>query len=463
MGPSLSNRNSSANFKLFSSSTLIKFTIVDTMKAFTLLASLLSIVGFVLAAPPAERPTTIPRLGFYNRPSYTTLRPNALPTTQGKNGVNGPVSLAASLVSDGVLSYATPSALSRFNYTGALADTGIRIAPPPTPSGGLGTNGSIPYYHPLSDFDFQSINLALNQEWIELDLFHHGLAKFSVEEFEEAGLNAEDRYLIQFMAEQELGHATLLTNILGPRAAKQCTYQYPFETVREFVDFCQKLTRFGESGVYGFLEHLNSRDSAQLLLQSITTEARQQMIFRQFEGLFPMPSMAWSLLAPYLVSCPAENPRIEWQNFPALNIENNPDATPLYNTSIPGNDTTPAITHNRTIPLSYPGREVYLTWELPGKIVSYNNSYITTTTAGPPKYVAWISQLNTTFTPLLDIDGQSGMTYQPFGRVFGDDTAPIVNGTMFIMITDDNIHVTPSNISELNPHIVAGPALYQSG
>ncbi|KAF4609536.1 hypothetical protein D9613_012255 [Agrocybe pediades] len=394
-------------------STFIKFTLVDNMKTFTFLASLISIVGFVLAAP-AERPVPISHSSFYNRPSYTSSRPYSSATPTGKNGVNGPVSLAASLVSDGVLSYATPSALSRFNYTGALAYKGIRIAPPPTPSGGLGTNGSIPYYHPLSDFDFQSINLALNQEWIELDLFHHGLAKFSVEEFEEAGLNAEDRYLIQFMAEQELGHATLLTNILGPRAAKQCTYQYPFEAVREFVDFCQKLTRFGESGVYGFLEHLNSRDSAQLLLQSITTEARQQMIFRQFEGLFPMPvwfetgitqSMAWSLLAPYLVSCPAENPRIEWQNFPALNIE--------------------------------VCREVYLTWELPGKIVSYNNSYITTTTAGPPEYVAWISQLNTTFTPLLEIDGQNGMTYQPFGRVYGDDTAPIVNGTMFIMITDE--------------------------
>ena len=90
-----------------------------------------------------------------------------------------------------------------------------------------------------------------------------------------------------------------------------------------------KLTRFGESGVYGFLEHLDSRAAASLLLDSITTEARQQMIFRQFEGLFPMPvwfetgisqSMAWTLLAPYIVTCPASNPRIAWQNFPALNI-----------------------------------------------------------------------------------------------------------------------------------------------
>ena len=100
----------------------------------------------------------------------------------------------------------------------------------------------------------------MNQELIELDLFHFGLAKFSVDEFEAAGLDAEDRFLIQFMAEQESVHAQLLQNILGGQwmgiteyyssltmlptigaGAQQCTYQYPFNTVREFVDFCQKV------------------------------------------------------------------------------------------------------------------------------------------------------------------------------------------------------------------------------
>jgi hypothetical protein len=158
-----------------------------------------------------------------------------------------------------------------------------------TPAGGAGTNGTIPYYHPLSDFDYQSLTLALYQEWIELDLFHNGLATFSAAEFEAVGLTAEDRFLLEFMADQEVGHATLLTNILGEAAPVQCTYNYPFETLREFLDFNQRLTRFGESGVYGFLGHLDSRESATLLLQSITTEARQQMIFRQFNGQFPMP------------------------------------------------------------------------------------------------------------------------------------------------------------------------------
>jgi hypothetical protein len=123
------------------------------------------------------------------------------------------------------------------------------------------------------------------------------------------------------MADQEVGHATLISNMLGPSVPKQCVYRYPFTTVQQFVDFCQKLTRWGESEVYGFLEHLDSRAAAQMLLQSITTEARQQMIFRQFEGVFPMPvyfeagipqSWAWTQLAPYRVGCPDETPRLAW-------------------------------------------------------------------------------------------------------------------------------------------------------
>jgi hypothetical protein len=59
--------------------------------------------------------------------------------------------------------------------------------------------------------------LALNQEWIELDLFRYGLQRFSTQEFDDAGLNEDDRYLIEFMAEQEIGHARALGNLLGGR------------------------------------------------------------------------------------------------------------------------------------------------------------------------------------------------------------------------------------------------------
>jgi hypothetical protein len=323
--------------------------------------------------------------------------------------------------------------------------------------------------------------------------------------------------------------------MLGPNHPPRCNYSYPsFTTVYEFIDFCQKLTRWGEAGVYGFLPHLDSRAAAQMLLQSITVEARQQLIFRQFSGLFPMPewfevgipqSFAWTLLAPHITSCPADTPRLPWQNFPALHILNNPNATNATTT-----DYGPAITHNRTA-LSHPGQVVNFLFESPGQPVGPNSSYTTSTSAGQPAFAAWISQLNVTYTPLYNINynvssgvmgGYMGnypnvspppSSHPPFGaydnrdlddmELYEDDydddeddeyegmkgpwevggaaglngTAcavqpnatlyydenQIVNGTVFVVLTDTDLYVTPHNISAILPHVRAGPAIYQAG
>lgn len=321
-----------------------------------------------------------------------------------------------------------------------------------------------------------------------------------MKDFEEAGLTAEDRYLIQFMAEQEVGHATMIGNIIGPKAPLKCNYNYPFTTVREFLDFCQKLTRWGEAGVYGYLNHLDSREAGQLLLQAISTEARQQMIFRQFDGLFPMPewfevgipqSWTWTLLAPYISDCPANQTRLAWQNFPALRVLNQPNparinanrttlgefiddtgAGTLNETAVPeqdrcrdakviNEDCGPRITQNRSIPLSFPGRKVFFEWDNPGKAVGPNNSYITDTKAGPPLFVAWVTQLNLTYSPLIVTGKNTGTTYQPDTSTYEGD--PAINGTIFVALTDKDIFLTPFNLSQINPYVVAGPALYQAG
>jgi len=140
-----------------------------------------------------------------------------------------------------------------------------------------------------SDFDYESVALGLHQEYIELDLFHYGLETFSEQDFLDAGLTVEDRKLIEYMSIQEAGHATLLTNMLGESAPKQCTYDYPFTTVREFIDFNVKVTRWGEAGTWGFLSHLDSKEVATLLVQAEAIEARQQLVFRQMLGLHGMP------------------------------------------------------------------------------------------------------------------------------------------------------------------------------
>lgn len=267
------------------------------------------------------------------------------------------------------------------------------------------------------------------------------------------------------MGDQEVGHAELIANMLGPAAPQPCTYHYPFATVQGFLDYSQKNTRYGESGVLGFLAHLNSRPAADLISQTITVESRQQAIFRQFKGLFPMPfyfvpgipqSWQWTLLAPDIVSCPANQTRLIWQNFPALDILNNPNDIFEH-----GPLTTPAITHDFSSPLSFPGRQVQLSWDVPGKRVGPNLAYITNTTACAPKFVAWVSQLNVTYSALFNINGTTGTTIQPNATTLGG--APAINGTMFVALTDTDLFVTPFNITMLNPHIVAGPALYQAG
>jgi len=321
---------------------------------------------------------------------------------------------------------------------------------------------------------------------------------FSADDFLRAGLTAEDRALIAFMAQQESGHATLLTNMLGPAAPKMCTYNYPFTNVREFIDFNQKLTRFGESGVWGFINHLDAREVGQLLAQSIATEARQQMSFRQMLGLQPMPvwfetgipqSWAWSYLAPYISSCPENQTRLIWQNFPALHILNQPnpnrfsandtqlsevvgnrtsdpskgdipDSESCVNLNVTGYGCGPAISRNRSEPLSFPGRKIMLSWDSPGQAVGPNNSYVTSTAAGAPAFAAWVAQLNLTYTPLTITGENTGYTFQPAGEVYEGD--PAVNGTMFLALTDSDLFLTAFNLSMINPHVVA-LGIYQAG
>jgi hypothetical protein len=123
-----------------------------------------------------------------------------------------------------------------------------------------------------------------------------------------------------------------------------------------------------------------------------------------------------------------------------------------------GNTTTgyncaPGISRNRSEPLTFPGRKIFLEWEEPGLAVGPNNSYLTTTTATEPKYVAWVSQLNLTYTSLEVTGPNQGWSYQPPNEVYVGD--PAVNETVFLAVTDSNLYLTPFNLTLINPHVRA--------
>ena len=186
-------------------------------------------VAYAAVPTPPVYPVVVGENGYSSATYHGPY--SGTPTTTG--AVNAPTTLAASIPA----LPPNPTA-TYYNKDGVP----IHDMPAPyTPAGGLGTNGTLPRYMVNSDFDFESIALGLYQEWIELDLFHDGLARFSDEEFTAAGLGPEARSLIEFMADQESGHATLLTNMLGEAAPKECIYNYPYNTGK--LHTCLLITR----------------------------------------------------------------------------------------------------------------------------------------------------------------------------------------------------------------------------
>ncbi|KAJ5246559.1 Protein rds1 [Penicillium chermesinum] len=415
--------------------------------------------------PRAQSSQATPHALSSATPAPTRSHPVSLPHSSYTGSASTTGALTASSIGKGISEVSIAPSATTYPSDGKLHNP---EPAPYVPAGGVGTSGSIPVYNVRSDFDYESLALALYQEWIELDLFQDGLRRFTADDFSAANLSASDRELIAYMSLQEEGHATLVSNMLGAEAPQQCAYEYPYTNVAEFIDFTQKLTRVGEAGVYGFLAHLDSREASNLLTQSISVEARQQFVFRQFQGLHPMPewfevgipqSWAWTLLAPYISWCPANQTRLAWQNFPALTITDQPTVAKagqrgnVYenNTITPGTNVAKAdsgssgsgspsssnggasVATDNHLPLSYPGRQVGFTWDAPGKKVGPNNSYVTTTQAGDPKYVIWVSQLNVTYTTLRS-NGSHGVTVQPDVEAYMGD--PLINGTIFVALTD---------------------------
>ncbi|KAK9475979.1 hypothetical protein V1514DRAFT_286330 [Lipomyces japonicus] len=365
--------------------------------------------------------------------------------------------------------------------SGSYNATGNLTSPQPlpfTPAGGLGTNTTnvtAPVYHPFSDYDYESLLLSLYQQQAEQKAFRQILQLFTVADFEQVGLSSIDFDLVQFLADQESGHTQLLQSILGPSGIVECDYAFPFTNVSGFVTFLDKLTSWGEATVNGFLEHLDSRPAAQLLLLSVTAEARQNVILRAFEGLFPTPalfqtaisqSLGWSLLSRYITGCSQLTPRLVWQNFPTLNITNAPNATSNWTLAgITGNFTTP---NPSSIPL--PGTEnttINFTADFPGNAVGPNRTYTTSSHAlGQPRFAAWISQINVTYTELINFSNSStGWTASaslPSVALFPTSRTPLISGSVYVVITDTDQPVTPFDISILNDHIIAGPAVFVS-
>ncbi|CAO1617244.1 unnamed protein product [Parajaminaea phylloscopi] len=328
-----------------------------------------------------------------------------------------------------------------------------------------------PQYAAFSAFDWHSLNLGTHQELIELDLFLNAVNQFTEKDFADAGLSNDDRALLHYFGLQEIGHAQVLSNLLGAKAPKACKYEYPYTDVRSYLEFNEGLTRWGESGVYGFLPSLDNRANAQILLQSIATEARQQYTFRQWLGVDPVKvwfetgipqAWAWTLLSKYIKSCPSSNVPVGFSIFPELTVLNQPDIAAI------GEKAGGAAIARNTSKFVNPGDTVKLSWDQPGKTQGpYKQKTEVLADDKTPRFAAWVNQYNVTYTALENISKNGSKSYAstkfPSGNVLPGQNQPTLAGTVFIAITNSaDRSLTPLNLTLINGATLAGPALFQA-
>ncbi|KAI8817901.1 Rds1 protein [Fimicolochytrium jonesii] len=239
----------------------------------------------------------------------------------------------------------------------------------------------------INKADFDRLNLGLNFELLELELFNLGIDIFVPKEWEDAGYGASFVDDLKFMRDQEVQHAAVLQQILKGKGAKPCEYQFPkFETVDEFLNFSSIVTSVGEAGYLGFTFQLNNRSSILTSNQIFTTEARQNARFRSARKLnslnanFDTPlteSQSYTLNAPYIKKCPDTNPPIPYTVFPQLNAT-----------------------------ISKDQKSVTFYWD---KKEEKKDQQV---------HVAWVNQLAVTFTDLKE-DGSADIPDGVIGNTFG--------------------------------------------
>lgn len=157
-----------------------------------------------------------------------------------------------------------------------------------------------------------------------------------------------------------------------PLAPQRSTYGLPPRSVHYY----RVATADGVQAVSWSLSHARLlRGQSHTLSSDLSSRTLANFLLLVASHQVGIPqSFAWTLLNPYIVSCPANNTPIAWQAFPTLSVVNGPSGIDLGFQQLPYPDGGSALTHNRTA-LSYPGREVELEWAAPGQVTGpYNQT-----------------------------------------------------------------------------------------
>ncbi|KAI9452782.1 ferritin-like domain-containing protein [Lactarius psammicola] len=213
----------------------------------------------------------------------------------------------------------------------------------------------VAFAHPLPRDDAPSdvdiLNFALTLEHLENAFYAEGLSRFTQKDFVDAGFSDWSYGRFKQIAAHEAAHVHFLEATLGDKATKPCTYKFPYDNPKSFVEFSHVLETVGDSAYIGASKFFENKDYLLAATTVLSTEARHSAwvdsAIRKgsaWSGPFDTPlglSQVFAIVSAFITSCPPTNPKLPATPFAALTLPDPASAWPGSTTPIsfalPGN------------------------------------------------------------------------------------------------------------------------------
>jgi len=207
------------------------------------------------------------------------------------------------------------------------------------------TSSAAPVLKRANPTDIQVLQFALTLEHLEDTFYKTFLAKFSAQDFEDAGYPDWVRGRIVQIGSHESNHVAFLTTALGNDSVAACTYDFSAVTDPvSFVATSEVLEGVGVTAYLGAAQFLTNPAFLTAAGSILTTEARHNAwlnsaVKKNSAWSGPMdvpqtPNEVFSLASAFITSCPSSNPPLPFTAFPPLTIsESGSVATLTFNGS----------------------------------------------------------------------------------------------------------------------------------
>lgn len=153
---------------------------------------------------------------------------------------------------------------------------------------------------------------------------------FTESDFTDAGFDASVYGNIKEVSADETTHVAFLTGALknaGATPVQECTYSFGVTDVKSFLATASILEGVGVSAYLGAAADIMSKNYLTAAGSILTVESRHSAYIRASLGLSPFPAPfdapldfneVYTLAAPFIVSCPSDNPPLPVKAFPML-------------------------------------------------------------------------------------------------------------------------------------------------